>query len=459
MIRFLFICGIVCGVWSATAQTTARPNIIFILADDLGWSSLSCRMDRNDPASASDYHETPYLERLASAGMRFSRGYAPASICSPSRRSILLGQTPARQGDETFSANYDPFDARLRSIPQLLKAIDARYQAAHFGKWDMRADFFPEDVGYDESDGNTGNRHGDVMTDKDDKWNTHFIVDDPKRVNTLTARALNFMQRQVRAGNPFYLQVSHYATHVDLQSRRELYDKYSAKEKGRKHSNPAFAGMLEELDMSVGKIMEMVDRLGIGGETYIFFMADNGATEFLPPVRNRLDHPSAFTAPMRNHPLRGGKWTLYEGGVRVPFVVAGPGIRANSQCDVPVAGWDLLPTFGDLAGDSPGRVPGLDGGSFVNLLKNNGKGKVERPTEDLIFHRYNNSYPHSALIAGDLKVVKFWKSGKVELYDLRRDPGEERDIAGQEPQKARALGDRLMNYFREVNPALTTMYK
>lgn len=440
------------------AQQPTRPNIIFILADDLGWSSLSCFADKNNPESRSDYHETPNLEKLALNGMRFSRGYAAASICSPSRRSILFGHTPAREGDDSFQARYHPGNTTYRTIPQILKAIDARYKAAHFGKWDMRADFSPEDAGYDESDGDTGNRHGDLMTDDDDKWTTRFMVDDPKRMFTLTGRATNFMQRQVKSGNPFYLQVSHYATHVDLQMRESTYKKFQAKAPGRKHGNAAFAAMLEDLDESIGRILHEVERLGISDNTFIFFMADNGATEFLPPVKNRLDPPGLFSAPMRNYPLRGGKWTLYEGGIRVPLIVRGPGIAANSQCDVPVAGWDLLSTFASLA-SSLDKSFGGDGGSFAGLLKNKGQGTINRPTKDMVFHRYNKSYPHSAMIAGDLKVIKFWKSNKTELYNLSEDPGEVNDLASSDPDKAHELTDQLQKYLDAVNPGLITSYK
>lgn len=458
-IRTLMVCMIGCfAASSVIAQDTTRPNIIFILMDDLGWSSLSCKMDEGNLHSASDYHETLNIDRLVSQGMRFSRGYASASICSPSRRSILFGQTPTRQGDETFKEKY-PQQQKNQSIPQVLKTIDSRYRTAHYGKWDIRADFFPEDVGYDESDGNTGNGHGDLMTDKDMKWTERFITNDPKRMYTLAARATNFMERQVRSGNPFYLQVSHYATHVDVQARPDTYDKYQAKPKGRKHADPGFAAMLEDLDNSIGQILQQVESLGISDHTYIFLMADNGATEFFPPVRNRLDHPSAFDKPMRNFPLRGGKWTLYEGGIRVPFVVKGPGVKPNSQCDVPVVGWDLLPTFSDLAGNKPKLNAQLDGGSFVELLKNEGRGVVSRPTPELIFHRYNNSYPHSAIIAGDYKVVKFWKGGKLELYNLKDDPGELTDIAEKNPAITKKLAAGLMKYIGEVNPELPSLYK
>lgn len=440
------------------AQETTRPNIIFILADDLGWSSLSCRMEPENPESSSDFHETRIIERLARDGMRFSRAYASASICSPSRRSILLGKTPARLGDESFADKYDPRRSRQYTIPIALKAIDGRYRAAHFGKWDMRADFFPEDAGYDESDGDTGNRHGSIATERDDKWTTHFQHDDPKLAFTLADRANNFMERQVRTGNPFYLQISHYATHVDIQSRPDTYAKYKGRQGGKKHAEPGYAAMLEDLDASIGLVLDKVAALGIADRTYIFFMSDNGAPEFIPPVRNRLDPPSTFASPMRNDPLRGGKWTLYEGGIRVPLIVSGPGITANSHCDVPVAGWDLLPTFCALAGGQQQLTQKLDGGSFSGMLKEEGKREVDRPAQEFVFHRYHNTYPHSAMIDGDFKVIKFWKSGKVELYNISRDPGEEKDIAFENPNKTRALADRMTRYLEQANPGLTISY-
>lgn len=444
--------------WKLPAQEAPRPNIIFILADDLGWSSLSCSMDDSDARGKSDYHETPNLERLAREGMRFSRAYASASVCTPSRRSIQFGQTPIRQGDEEFRERYDPQRTAYHTIPQVLKAIDPRYRTAHYGKWDLRADFFPEDAGYDESDGNTGNRTGDVMTEKDDKWTSRFIVEDPKHAFALTARAMNFMERQVRAGNPFFLQVSHYATHVDIQSRKETFGKYASKKTGEKHRDPGFAAMLQDLDSSIGELLDKVEALGVRDRTYVFFMADNGATEFLPPVKNRLDPPTAFNKPMRNYPLRGGKWTLYEGGIRVPLLVAGPGIKPGSQCDVPVAGWDLLATFSDLAGQPELRSL-TDGGSFTALLRHAGKGTVKRIIPGLLFHRYNNAYPHSAYIDGAYKVIRFWKSGKVELYNLAKDPGELNDLASSDPARTRKLLEVLIAYMDDVHPGLTSHYK
>lgn len=442
----------------AWAQHPPSPNIVFILVDDLGWSCLSSRMDSADAQSASDYHETPNIDRLAESGMRFSQAYAPASICSPSRRSILFGHTPTRQGDNSFEANYHPTVGKYLTLPQLLKRINNQYETAHFGKWDMRADFSPEDAGYDESDGDTGNKNGNFAIEGIDKWTDHFIVGDPKRANTLAVRATNFMARQVKAGKPFFLQISHYATHVEKQTTAESYKKYQKKPTGTKHDDPAWAGMLEDLDHSIGVVLDTIEQLGISGDTYVFFMSDNGATEFIPPTRDRLDHPSQFAKRMRNYPLRGGKWTLYEGGLRVPFLAAGPGIKAGSQCDVPISGWDLLPTFAELAGGKPTRLD-TDGGSLAKLLTGEQHQGINRSTQGLIFHRYHQGYPHSAVIDGDYKLIKFWKSGKVELYNLKEDRGEHRDLATKNPEKTKELLGQLTAYFKEVNPELLTRYQ
>jgi len=433
---------------SVGAQQVQKPNFILILTDDQGWTSSSQLMDNNIPNSKSDYYETPNIDRLAARGMRFTNGYAPCALSCPSRRSILYGQTPARQGDINFKENYNPETKNHLTIPLLLKSIDPGYKTAHYGKWDLRADIFPEDVGYDESDGNTGNRNGDVSSDKNTKFANFYLNDDPKRIETLTARALNFMKRQVKSGNPFYLQISHYATHVDIQTTEETFNKYLQKKKGEIHSNPGWAGMLENLDSGIGKILDMIDQLGIGDHTYLILMSDNGGVEFIPPVKNKFDHPSAFSAHTLNYPLRGGKWTLYEGGIRVPFIVIGPGIKAGSQCDVPVTGWDLLPTFAELAGNKSPLPDDIDGTSIVPLLEKGSEGKLERKN-DLVFHYFNK--PHSAIRVGDYKLIKFWDSKKIELYNLKDDVGELNDLSQKEPDKTRELESRLMTYLKKVH--------
>jgi arylsulfatase A len=426
-----------------------KPNFIFILTDDLGWTSSSLLMNNKIPNSKSDFYETPQIEKLASKGMRFSNGYASCALCCPTRRSIQFGQTPARQGDFLFKVNYHPDYKKVTSIPQLLKSISSDYRAAHYGKWDLRADLFPEEIGYDESDGNTGNRNGDMNSTKDTKWTDLFLNNDPKKIESLSERAINFMKRQVKSGHPFYMQVSHYATHVDFQTKEETYQKYQQKKKGEIHNNAGFAGMLEDLDTGIGKILDQIDSLGIAENTYLILMADNGAVEFIPPVKNKFDHPSSFAKHTNSYPLRGGKWTLYEGGIRVPFLVIGPGIKPGSQCDIPVTGWDILPTLSNLAGNTKPLPPNLDGTSFKPLLENGNAGNFKRSNDALIFHYFGK--PHSAIRVGNYKLIKFWKLNKMELYNLKDDLGELSDLSKELPEKVKELDTRLIAYLEKVH--------
>jgi arylsulfatase A-like enzyme len=443
LLFFLFFSGV--------RPKAKHPNFIFILTDDQGWTCVSEMMDDRYPQSKSDYYETPNIDRLGDAGMRFTNGYAPDALCTPSRRSIQFGQTDIHTGNIRFEERYDPKVKEWLTIPKLLKSIDPAYRTAHYGKWDLRAGFFPEELGYDESDGNTGNSNGDVMTDKKTKFTETYVNNDPKRTHTLTARALNFMQRQAKAGNPFYLQVSFYATHVDIETTKRRYEKYLKKTPGQIHGDAGWAGMLGDLDEGIGKITDMVDKLGIGDDTYIILMSDNGSVEFLPPVSNRLDPPASFSKRMRNYPLRGGKWDLYEGGIRVPMIIKGPGIGSHVYCHVPVTGYDILPTISDLAGNTHVLPAYLDGASIRPLFSDPGKGRVRRPEEALYFHRYAGGYPHSAIIDGDYKLIKFWKTGKEELYDLSKDVGEVHDLAAEQPAKLKELDAKLMNYLTRVH--------
>lgn len=456
----ILICSTLLAVVTFGCQTSARteskPNFILILTDDLGWTSLSALMDDRLPDSRSDYHETPVLEKMAREGMRFTRGYAPDPICTPSRRSIQFGQTSIRQGEESFVSSYKHKEKRPTSIAEVLKAIQPTYITAHFGKWDLRAGITPEDLGYDESDGDTGNSHGDFSQDREEKWLKKYLIENPKQMDSLTSRSIRFIRQRGEDKRPFYLQLSHYATHVNFETRPGTFEKFEAKDKGLKHDHPAWAGMIHDLDASIGQLLDELEKSGLKDNTYIVFMADNGAVEFIPPVSNRLDHPETFDRPMRNAPLRGGKWTLYEGGIRVPFLVLGPGVKGGVQTDVPVAGWDLLPTFCDLAG---GKTDSLrDGGSFARILKNGGEGEVTRMENAFYFHRFNNSYPHSAIIEGDYKLIHFWKAGKSELYNLKADPGERTDLADKEKDVTTRLELALFSYIRRHNPELTQKY-
>ena len=427
------------------------PNIIFILADDLGWSSLSEQMDPKISDSKSDFHLTPNLDRLMKSGVRFTQGYAPASICSPTRRSILFGHTPMRQDDETFGSRYEPGKNSYLTIPQVLKKINPEYVTAHFGKWDLRIGIPPGAFGYDFSDGDNGNGQGNSSNNGDEKWTTFFTEDNPKQIDTLTNRAKRFISEQVLNKNPFFIQLSHYATHVNTTARKETIARFEKLTKGKKHPNAAWAAMLADLDASIGDLVAHLDQLGAQKNTYLFFMSDNGGVEFIAPVKNRLDHPDSFPSPMRNAPLRGGKWTLFEGGIRVPFFVSGPDIPANTSSNQYVTGYDLLATFADIAGSKQPNSFSLDGNSFKASLSNP---KTTSDSRNLYFHRFNNGYPHSAVRSGDYKLLKFWKTGEILLFNLNEDPGEKKNLATVNPEKVKSLNNALDSYFKEVNPAL-----
>ncbi|MDC0935397.1 sulfatase [Pirellulales bacterium] len=468
VVRLLLCALVFAGIFQPHAVAeSGRPNFVVILTDDQGWTGSSVSMSASRGDARSDYYWTPNLERLARQGMRFSQGYAPAAICSPTRRSIQFGQTPARQGEVGFAKAYPTTTSRL-TIPRVLKSVDANYRAAHFGKWDLRTDLSPEHLGYDQSDGNTGNRDGNVASrfGKIDKWRKHMVTDDPKSIFGITDRATQFMEQQVRGGHPFFLQISHYAVHADTQTTHASLDKFDARPQGHIHRRAPFAGMTYDLDAGIGSVLDKIEELGIAKSTYVIFLADNGAVPCIPPNKARhLGHPSLHPDFSNNHPLRGGKWTLFEGGICVPWIVAGPNIAPHSWCDVPVVGWDLLPTIADLASYQQPLPKDLDGGSFRTLLECQGQGEVRRSSPGLVFHRYSRSNPHSAIRVGDFKLIKFWQGvqflvdidgegngrfAPLLLYNLKNDLSETHNLAEQMPGKTQELADLLDGYLENI---------
>ena len=454
---------------AGTAVAASKsPNFLFILADDQGWTGTSAAMDSTRADAKSDYFQTPNMERLANGGMRFSQGYAPAALCCPTRRSLQFGQTPARMGDDAaFAARY-PTDTTRPSIPRTLKAVNPGYVTAHFGKWDLRTKLSPEHLGYDESDGNTRNSVGSEGTDfdKEEKWRRFGVLDDPKRIFSITERGIDFMRRSHEAGRPFYLQLSHYAVHVDMQTTRASLEEAEARPKGEHHHNPAFAGMTHDLDTGVGRILDELESLGIADNTYVFYMADNGAVPWIPPdMRKQLSNPGALEDASRNFPLRAGKWSLFEGGIRVPFLVRGPGIAPGTFCDTPVVGWDLLPTITALAGYAEALPEDLDGMSFVPLLR----GDELMRKSPLVFHRYADDYSHSAIREGNYKLVEFWRRPddgqlhpplpayveRVQLFDVSQDLEETHNLAGELPERCATLRRGLRDYLATVHLEVT----
>ena len=268
--RFFFIFATVLLTVSQTLL--AAPNFILVLTDDHGWSSFSVPMDKNLPNAKSDYYQTPNMDALLKKGMRFTNGYAAAPVCSPTRYSIQFGKTPARL-KRTRVQGKNRSDHNQVAIPQVLKAIDPRYRAAHIGKWHIDAD--PERYGYDQHDGVTKNREGGFDNNRQRQWGG-YAEDDPKRVHSLTARAIEFMRESVVKDQPFFLQLSHYAVHSNIVYSEASYQNVGKREKGKLHRNQAYAAMIEDLDLSIGTLLAAYESLGLADNTYLIFTADNG---------------------------------------------------------------------------------------------------------------------------------------------------------------------------------------
>ncbi|MDC1237929.1 sulfatase [Polaribacter sp.] len=423
------------------------PNFILILTDDQGWNGTSVQMMDEEIRSKSDYHQTPNLGALAKRGMRFSSAYASAPVCSPSRYSIQFGQTPARLKMIRVGMNTNHIDHQTAlTIPKLLKSIDANYTAAHFGKWGIDVD--PSVLGYDYSDGITGNKEGgfSYKSSKKIQWG-NTITEDPKKIFSTTQSAIDFIESQAKSKTPFFLQVSHYAVHSDIMAREETLEKYKNKAKGRYQKHEGFAAMTEDLDTGVGLLLDRVKALGLEGDTYIIYTSDNGAVPVMPPKR--------FYKQGSNFPLSRGKWDAMEGGLRVPFIIAGPKIKAGIESKTPITFSDLLPTISDLAGYKIPLKESLDGGSFKKILAKDGKGKVNRFSEGLIFHvPYENGIAlkraHSAIIIDEFKLIKFYNNNELMLFNIKNDIKENFNLAASLPNKVVVLEKTLDGYLSKV---------
>ncbi|MFO0909461.1 MAG: sulfatase-like hydrolase/transferase [Isosphaeraceae bacterium] len=419
-----------------STSASARPNIVFIVGEGHGWSSLSVPSDDTAPASKSNHVRTPNFERLAREGMRFSRFYAPSPRCTPSRAAYFTGVNPAKLGmtfvgvGRSEGGSTDP-GAKLATprpvlelpestttIAELLKR--AGYATAHFGKWHVGRTS-PARHGFDDSDGATSNGGPENVE------NPH-----PKQLFGMTDRGLAFMKRQVAARRPFYLQLSHYASRRGGDASAEAREAVKAWGSGLDERRLGEAACDFDLDLALGKLLEGINDLGVAGNTFVVFTTDHGS-------------------PGRNPPLDGGKGSVREGGLRVPLIVRGPGVAAGVCSHVPAFGADLVPTFAALARVKEALPPDVEGGSLVPLLTNQGKGTVKRPGGEPVVHfpHYDGDPlgPASALYSGSLKVIHVYETGAVRLFDVERDPGERRDLAPELPDKARqmdnALRDRL----------------
>ena len=431
---------------SMVNQTNKSPNFIIILADDQGWNGTSVQMTDNEIQSKSDYHQTPNIEALSNKGMRFSSAYASAPVCSPSRYSIQFGQTPARLKMIRVGMNTNHIDHLTPlTIPKLLKKINSNYTTAHFGKWGI--DVNPSFLGYDQSDGITGNKDGIFNHKSNKKQWKNTISDDPKKIFSTTKSAIDFVESQAKSKTPFFLQVSHYAVHSDIMMRKETLKKYQNIDRGLYQNHAGFAAMTEDLDSGVGILLDRVRELGLESNTYIIYTSDNGAVPVMPP-KSKYTNGS-------NYPLSRGKWDAMEGGIRVPFIISGPEIMAGSESAIPITFSDLLPTIVELAGGTTFNKTNLDGGSFKNILNNSGKGIINRFSEGLIFHvPYENGIAlkraHSAIIIDNFKLIKFYDNNELLLFNINKDISEDNNLASIFPEKLKKLEGALDSYLNQV---------
>ena len=437
------LAAVVACVCVRPAPADDRPNIVLMLADDQGWNGLSVEMAPGVAGSRADAHHTPSLETLAAQGMRFSCAYAPAPVCSPTRISLQTGRSPAalhwtkaappERGHRLLEpTNIRDLSAADRTIGEVLR--DAGYATAHYGKWHI-AGGGPGRHGYDEHDGDTGNDNAFQFTDPN-----------PVDIFGMAERAEAFMARSSRAGKPFFVQLSWNALHASENALRATLAKYRQKFGDGNDKRVTTAAITEDLDIGVGRVLEAIDRLGLAGTTYVIYTSDNGSGGGGGRGRAGGGRPTG---------LSGGKGSVWEGGVRVPFIVRGPRVAANSWCHVPIIGYDLFPTFCEWARVAPRSLPkSLEGGSIAGLVAGDPQARVARPREELVFHfphYQTGNTPHSAIRLGNLKLIRFYEDDSVRLFDLDADPGERDDLAGRQPADAARLRTRLEAYLAAVD--------
>lgn len=413
---------------TAASGATRRPNIVLVLADDLGWAELGCYGSR--------FNRTPNLDRMAARSVRFTDAYSAAPVCSPTRASIMTGQHPARLGITDYLRPQDEkyLTPDHRTLPKALKP--AGYVSGLIGKWHLMGDYAtrkgdPKLHGFDEvicseTKGIGGGsyfypyafmpevkarREGEYLTDR------------------LNQEAVDFIERH--KSQPFFLYLAHYATHTKLAGKPGLVEKYKKQPgAGTDRNNPELAAMLESIDDGIGMIGATLERLGLGDDTVLIFMSDNGGE----------------TRVTTNGALRGGKSQLYEGGIRVPMMVRRAGL-APGVCHSPVTSTDLYPTILEMAGVRKGGGV-LDGEPLQPLLA--------RPStlrSRTIAWHYPLEKAHflggrsaGALHQGDFKLIDFFDDGHSELYNLKEDPGERNDLAARLPAKTAELKKALADW-------------
>jgi uncharacterized sulfatase len=433
------------GDWSAKSDITARPNFLFILADDLGWSQVGCY--------GSNFYETPNIDRLAREGMRFTDAYAACPVCSPTRASIMTGKYPARLHLTDFIAGgsfpYEKYNQpewqkylllEEITIAEVLKA--AGYATASFGKWHLSVDkkppgslpFNPDKQGFDEY----------YVTYKPSSKTDP--ESDAHNVEAITQKSLQFMERH--KDEPFFLYVPHNTIHAPVMGKKKLVQKYRNKPgSDLPQNNPVLGAMIEDLDNSTGRLLKKLDELKIADKTIVIFFGDNGGLEKYA----------------KQTPLRSGKANLYEGGIKEPLIVRWPGVvKPDSRCSEPVTSVDFFPTFLEIAGMKDEAKKSIDGVSLVPVL--NRSGTLDRRAIYWHYPHYHSSSigPCGAVRAGDYKLIEWFDESicgpgnEFELYNLKEDIGEQNNLAKKMPERVEQLKKMLYNWRSKVSAQILT---
>ncbi len=456
----LVIFGLLIGFFAPmvlAADDAKRPNIVFILADDLGYTDLACY--------GSKYYETPNIDRLAAQGVRFTSGYTCGPNCQPTRAAFHSGQYGPRTGVYTVgSIDRFAWQTRpLKPVPNVQKLPlekvtlaqslrRAGYATGMFGKWHLGNDaqHHPSKRGFDEAIVSEG-KHFQFETDPAVKHaDSEYLAD------FLTDKACSFIRRN-RQG-PFFLYLPHFAVHAPHEAKAELKAKFSTKKGVAGHDNPTYAAMIASVDESVGRIVKLLDELQLSENTLVIFTSDNGGVGGYE--RDRIQGGSITD----NAPLRGGKGMLYEGGVRVPYIFYWPGkIAAGQANDTPINSVDLYPTLLELSGASAPQNQPLDGESYLSLLTSPQTSGLKRDAIYWHFPGYLGAggdtwrtAPVGAIRSGDWKLLEFFEDGRLELYNLRDDIGERNNLAASNVDMAAKLHDKLKQWREATGAKLPT---
>ncbi len=439
-----------CTPAAAQPERRRKPNVIVLLADDLGWSDTQCY--------GSSYYKTPNIDALARGGMRFTNAYSSCTVCSPSRASLLTGKNPARLHLTDWITGYQrpfaklvppawsPFLAQEElTIAEVLK--EQNYVTAMIGKWHLGDDvkYYPEHQGFD---GNIGGTFQGSPPSYFSPYRNARLSDGPKGeylTDRLTSEAITFIRREQE--NPFFLYLSFYAVHTPLQAKGAEIALYRDKvDPASPQQNPVYAAMVHNLDQNIGRLHQVIKQLGLSRNTLIVFTSDNGGL-----VRGNDWAKGRITS---NEPLRGGKGTPYEGGTRVPLICSWEGrIKAGSLSKEPVVGADLFPTIAAVAGAAPSRLP-IDGISLIPILE--GKPQTRRPALFWHYPHYHSegATPYSAIRKGDWKLIYSFEDESSELYNLLKDPGEKNNLSAQEKRRTAALYNELIVWQKELGAQL-----